>query len=184
MPATDPQLWRGRSGQPLEKERLRPIRPRYPGRTFVKPFGGLWTSTYHERFGGGWVQWCINEEWECPDDGVFRNLWLAYPRADANVYVIDSLDDLVALNERFGAPAYPEWKSSFMEAYPDWLKVAEHYDGVNLTDRGQWQTRLAEPNLYGWDCESTLWFRWCFERVEQLGDRKFVYEEDDAHARA
>ncbi len=26
------------------------------------------------------------------------------------------------------------------------------------------------PNLYGWDCESTLWGKWAFEHVEPLGE--------------
>lgn len=56
-----------------------------------------------------------------------------------------------------------------------WLKfseMAKQFDGMHLTDNGQWATRLPpfdSPNLYGWDCESTLWFRWAFDKVEDGG---------------
>jgi len=51
----------------------------------------------------------------------------------------------------------------------DWEEIAKHYDGVMLTEAGQVHTRYSRPlSLYGWDCESTVWFRDVFEGVKKI----------------
>lgn len=128
---------------------------------WVKPrSGGLWTSTWDPSFGSGWIDWCIGESFAGPAFDV----WLLTPDPAAHVYDIDSLDDLAALIRRFPG------RGSHQPEYPAWDLVAQEYDGVHLTDKGQWATRLAHPiSLYGWDCESTLWFRWTFGAIQHHG---------------
>lgn len=55
--------------------------------------------------------------------------------------------------------------------------IAKKYDAVHLTSEGQWRTRHSTPNLYGWDCESTLWLRWKFEKVEYIGEMGYMRAE-------
>lgn len=137
------------------------------GASWVKPEGGLWTSPYEAYFGSPWCQWCLTEEFRVKRDHPYFHLWLLEPDPNSHIYVIDSEQDLIDLVAAYPAkpisPGYPF-------EYPDWLKVAEDFDGVHLTDEGQWQTRMSQPaNLYGWDCECTLWLRWKFTDVKELG---------------
>ena len=96
------------------------------------------------------------------------------------MYTIDSYADLQTLCRMYGRTETFGEDSKygpFHDTFPDWSLVAERYDGVHLTDEGQWATRLSHPlNLYGWDCESTLWLRWVFDSVEELGRRTFEAE--------
>lgn len=176
--APDQQLWVARSGEALGSDLFQPVRsdPTHPR---AKPDGGgLWTSTWDEQHGSGWVQWCIAEEFDCkPDDPTWEDCWLVTPADDANVYTIDSYDDLRRLCQLYGRThtfGEDSAHGPFHDTFPDWSLVAEFYDAVRLTDEGQWKTRLTHPlNLYGWDCESTLWFRWAFTAAERIGTRTF-----------
>ena len=55
----------------------------------------------------------------------------------------------------------------------DWEQIAREYDGVRMTNKRQWTTRMPRDikdmnlSLYGWDCESTLWFRDVFSKIEK-----------------
>jgi hypothetical protein len=145
---------------------------------YRKPSGGLWTSTWDDRFGSAWVQWCVSEEFRCPPDSVWADVWLLKAKRDARVFVIDSYRDLAELVERYPhralAPSYVPRR----DITPHWLKVASDYDAVSLTDAGQSSTHLSYPlDLYGWDCESTLWLRWMFESVERIEPRAFAVVE-------
>ena len=51
---------------------------------------------------------------------------------------------------------------------PDFEQLAIDYDGVHITESGESATRHTEPGLYGWDCESTVWFRWAFSNVQKI----------------
>lgn len=136
--------------------------------TFCKPRrGGLWTSTFIDRERiSGWVEWCRNESFE--DSG--QECWLLEPAADARVAEIDTHDDLVHFHRLYGRSKTWGEEDRFTDFYLDYTLMAEAYDALHLTDFGQWDTRMTEPyNLYGWDCESTLWFRWAFTSVESLG---------------
>jgi hypothetical protein len=98
-------------------------------------------------------------------DPYSQNWFVLEPDPGARVLVINSLADLTKLLARFPAPlTYPG--SHFI--YPDFERIATLYDGIQLTERGQWKTRLTIPTLYGWDTESTLWFRWCFSECRQI----------------
>jgi hypothetical protein len=105
------------------------------------------------------------------DRKLYYNCYLLYPEV-ANIFVIDSLEDLQDLlyTHRLDTPG---WTGSsgvyYQDEYLDFEELARDYDALHLTVRGQWKTRMTRPNLYGWDVESTLWFRWKFNRVEFLG---------------
>lgn len=148
------------------EERMKPVINRI---CFTKPSGGLWTSTYRPRHGSGWVQWCLSEDFGVPDEGW--RAWRLQPAENARIYTIASLADLQRLLAEFGEQ--PRLFPGMMR-YPDFEAVAREYDAVHLTDEGQWATRLTHPeSLYGWDCESTVWFRWAFDSVAELGVKRF-----------
>lgn len=172
-----PQLWVGRganSRDALGPEHFNPVTHKYEDYPNVKPKGGLWTSTYHPEHGGGWVQWCIGEEFECDrNDPTWQNCWLLEPDPAARVFEIDTYDDLERLCDLYGHTD-PERVGRHRSTYPDWARVAEDFDAVHLTDEGQWATRMTMPlDLYGWDCECTLWFRWAFTDARSLGPQTF-----------
>jgi hypothetical protein len=131
---------------------------------FVKPLGGLWTSTWNaEQHTSGWTEWCESEEF----GAIHEKYWhLLTPKPESRIAVIDTLDDLLAFLRQY--PRAMDARLAFMRnQHLDYERMACDYDALHLTEEGQWRTRLTIPaNLYGWDCESTLWFRWCFERVE------------------
>jgi hypothetical protein len=179
-----PQVWVG-DGEPTAAG-VKPLNvSEYPR---FKPRGGFWTSTWHPRTGGGWVQWCIGEQWGVPADGCWH-AWLLTPDPTARIYTIGSYADLADLYGRF--PRDPAGAhAGLLASCPDWKAIAGHYDAIHLADRGQVETRfgdlLGTPgtgtphlSLYGWDCESTLWYRWAFTSAEYLGQRKFEYVEWD-----
>ena len=129
---------------------------------FIKPVGGLWTSTYtpEEEYQSAWIEWCIREEPEWIKD---VNFFLLVPKEDAQIYVIDCYEDLEQLYSKFGI------SSEVGLTVMDWEEIAKHYDGVMLTEAGQVHTRFSHPlSLYGWDCESTVWFRDVFEGVKKI----------------
>lgn len=127
-----------------------------------KPRGGLWTSTYRSDEISGWAEWCRGEGYACGH----HELFVLTPDPTAEVYEIDRYDDLTALHATYGRT---ERRGSFEYHHIDWTLVGERFAGVHLTDSGQWATRLSSPyDLYGWDCESTLWFRWAFAHIEHL----------------
>lgn len=149
---------------------------------WVKPIGGLWTSTYDSVTGSAWVRWCFAEDWCIPDDEMW-NCTLLHP-ATCRVLEIDTFEDLVTALQRYGRPDAPLLESGYsstkclgfrppIKDNLDFERISEDYDAIHLTDRGQGETRLTIPNLYGWDCESTVWFRPKFEKIEHIGHRRF-----------
>lgn len=142
-----------------------PLGEREPA--FFKPHGGMWTSPYEGEYGSAWCQWCLSEEFRIDREKPDFHLWLLEPDPEKRVYLIDSYEDLEALIDLY--PSGPAFQGLSRE-WPNWKGVSEDFDAIHLTEKGQWATRLTTPySLYGWDCESTLWFRWGFESVEDLG---------------
>ncbi|MEU7399956.1 hypothetical protein [Streptomyces sp. NPDC044948] len=137
------------------------------GTGWVKPHAGtgLWTSpvTAHRTdrtpTDSAWLEWCRSEM-----DSDTSPLWLTeiWPTGDARLLLIDDQAHLAAI-----IAAYPAKPNRYVAhrnggRYPDWEALAaDGWDGVYLTDRGQWATRLPRsgPDLYGWDLESCLWLR-------------------------
>lgn len=150
-----PQLF---VGQKPTKEKMQPIKNNQP--VVPKPLGGLWTSTY-ENGTSEWVMWCDEANFHKPN----TEQWLLTPRQGLNVLIIDSYSDLVYMMERYTEP-FPEIPS--LRTF-DYESMTKYYDGVHLTSKGQEETRLTHPySLYGWDCESTIWFSWVFTEVAAL----------------
>jgi hypothetical protein len=142
-------------------------------RGWVKPRGGLWTATYlGPRLGSAWVQWCLTEGVYVPNDGEWSG-WLLTPRPGIRVATIDTHADLEALYRRYPddyAPHHPK---------PAWYALAADLDAVHLTAAGEAATRFTYPlTLYGFDCETWLWFRWCFESVEPVTGRYELAEQE------
>lgn len=128
---------------------------------FVKGGGGLWTSTYKEEEISGWVQWCKMEEFYTHDN--LDDLWLLTVNPEAKILVIDSEKDAEEIYKEFGFSLHGIMKGL------DFVKISQQYDALNLTEEGQFRTRFTlENSFYGWDCESTHWFRWKFDAVEKM----------------
>jgi hypothetical protein len=147
---------------------------------WVKPRpGGFWTSSLLDDGTSSWLQWCLTEDF----GGPAFDLWELDPDPGATVYTIDSYADLQALAKRFPPVCdhlrpCREWS---MGSGLSWRRVAEAYDAVRVTEEGQWATRLSMPlNLYGWDCEATIWFRWKFTGWRHVGVRTFERPEEVA----
>lgn len=143
--------------------RWRPIRS--IGTGWVKPAAGsgLWTSpvTAHTDDGApsdsAWLEWCRAEMDSDTSDLLLTEIT---PVAGARLLLIDDQAHLTAIVD-----AFPESDSQWIDRgrlYPNWEALAAAgWDGVYLTDRGQWVTRLPQsgPDLYSWDLESLLWLR-------------------------
>jgi hypothetical protein len=133
---------------------------------------GFWTSTYDPRTGSGWVQWCLDEEFCCDRANPVFPLWTLEPDPVARIYTVDTYADLEALVAEYPHRRdYPNrGYGAWTDLKPNWEHIARDYDAVHLTEEGQWATRLTHPlDLYGWDCESTLWLRWMFLSATYLG---------------
>jgi hypothetical protein len=138
--------------------------------SFPKPkAGGLWTSPPGANGGSAWTDWCLSEEYQDPPFPFYELI----PEPDAQMYVIDSYADLVALMAQYGRQPYEDVKPGdalYDVRVFDWEKMAQDVDALHLTEAGQWATRFTHPlDLYGWDCASTLWFGWKFSDVIDLG---------------
>lgn len=168
-----PQLHAPRGPEPFGQDGFRPVEMSENNYPSVKPAsGGLWTSTYLGPQGSDWIQWCMSESFYIDQkDPRTENPWLLVPAVDARVYEIDSYSDLATLCKRHGH----RYDSKGLDyTKPNWSSISEEYDAVHLTARGETATRLSLPlDLYGWDCESTLWFRWKFDTVTPLGPRRW-----------
>ena len=167
-----PQLWCSRN-----KEEIIETIPKIESvknEDFLKPFGGLWTSTYtpNEKYCSDWMEWCAREkpEW------LTGNCYICHPKEEATVYVIENYMDLVNLYKNgFGIKATYSDK-----IFPDYEKLSKVCDGLMVTGKGQRETKFRrvpfEYDLYGWDCESTIWFRDVFEKVVSVRSLYFEGE--------
>ena len=134
-----------------------------------KPKGGFWTSTWHEEtHDSAWVEWCRSTRHYGMDE---QHWWLLTPHAGIRLYTIDSLADFNQCLLDYGFPS-PNLRLGPLFAGQrvlDFEKLAGEFDGLHLTEQGNQETHLSMPNdLYAWDCESTLWFRWCFTDVQRI----------------
>lgn len=155
----DPQLHTTKADWVNLKPVIRPI----ISRLCCKPYGGLWTSTYtpNEEFPSDWARWSESEDFL-----FFNRGYILYPASSAKIYTIECMADLRHLVDKFTG------NKEIFESI-DFAKISNKYDGVHLTDNGFDDTRfnftsndfLLETSA--WDCESTVWFRDVFEKVEQ-----------------
>lgn len=113
-------------------------------KNWVKPTGGMQFSPIESEY--GWKEWCESEDFrDCSED----NCLIVELKQDANIFIIDSLADLLK------APLYKPY-TILSSKVIDFKRLAQNYDCIWLTNKGQIETRFSEPNLYGWDCESVL----------------------------
>lgn len=164
----------------MSREEFVSPRSRLHGWMKPEPGTGLWTSTYDERFGSDWVQWCLSEEFEISRSNPTVHLWTLDPLPEARVFRIHTYADLDELATRYADSGLPGPIKGL-----DWESIAQDFDAVHLTAAGQFTTRFSVPwNLYGWDCESTVWLNWAFGKVADLGavrceGRDPWWEDDD-----
>jgi hypothetical protein len=133
-----------------------------------KPFGGLWTSTLDDDGSCDWARWCRDEQWRDVDHAAW---WELRAITDAPVIEIDTYADLEHLMVAYGMatenanylddPDDPSFQVIDFAAL-----IRDGFVGIHLTEQGQQATRYSLPyTLYGWDCESTIWFDWAFGEV-------------------
>ena len=121
-------------GTEFDPVKFKPIK----NRDFIKPDGGLWASPINSPY--GWKEWCMEQE----QGNLSSSFTFAF---DGKVLVIDSLEDAMRM----------PWLTLFdCIQYPNFEQIAQHYDAIWLTTKGQVETRFSEPNMYGWDCETVL----------------------------
>lgn len=121
-------------------EKVRPVK----NSDWVKPNrdGGLWTSPIDSKW--GWRDWNCQEQFMDCDEG---NCFIVRLKADSKIFVIDSLEDLKNSPLREG----------YSKKVLDFELIAQEYDAIWLTEKGQNETHLSHPvDLYGWDCETVL----------------------------
>jgi len=166
-----PQLWCSRKSQKFTRVRIKPIRNdiSFPS----KPLGGLWTSTFtpNDTLCSDWLSWCYTNmpEWLPESDSC---CWVLFPSPNARIYEVDKEDDYISLF-KLGYGYYNDFVNKWCI---DWEKLSKDYDAFHLTERGlvECSSVFFESNypelcsLYGWDCESTLWFRWKFDKAIPL----------------
>lgn len=118
---------------------------------FIKPNGGLWLAPYNKNneYKSEWHNFLVNEMYI---DIKSMKGTIVRIKENAKILVIDSLDDLKKIFEKY--ELYLDIPTLFRVL--DFEKLSKDYDAILLTEKGQWLTRLSQPNLYGWDIESML----------------------------
>lgn len=142
----------------VSKPKIWPVRN--DPKALRKPLGGFWTSSYDPNYGSDWVRWCIAYRYNDPFDLNWTVLTVS---KSARIAIVDSQLDLAALIER-----YPRTLRNRRGV--DFERLAEEHDGLQVTHAGYLLTRTnrSRPALLGWDCESTVWFRWVFTRSREV----------------
>lgn len=131
----------------LDESRFSPV----TNINFIKPEGGLWIAPYNEnsKYSSGWEEFLINEIGS--DTKGLKGTILSI-KPDAKILTIDSLEDLVKVLENYEYKNNPIRFTKLL----DFEKLSKDYDAIFLTEKGQYETRLSIPNLYGWDIECML----------------------------
>lgn len=119
-----------------------------------EPPQGLWTSTYINRdVVSHWFGFA--PFWNAPS-----HIWLLSPRQDARVLSLAGLEDVRRAEVLYGSPGFGISAAILMRAGFDGLHVQRR-----LVDEAE---RKGHP-LASWSSESTVWFKWAFERVYCIG---------------
>lgn len=121
-------------------------------RLHSKALGGMWTSTLNNE-GSDWIKWCLLEGYDLKPN---KRSWILRP-SGGNLLLINSLDDFERLYKTFSYSI-----NTFQML--NYERMAQEYDGIHLTKKGLINTY---SKLWGWDCESTHWFRWCFNNLRE-----------------
>lgn len=157
---------------------------------FMKPPGGLWTSTWETAFDVGWPSWCLGEDFRTEQ---FEEAWLLEP-VECRVIELAGFDQCHEFMKRYAKelhswPKTDAWESMLEHdpdsvyrraheafntpsmACPVWTEVAKDADCVRLLTPYAFDVRLG-PYLFfnTWDCESTIWLRWRFKGAARRVD--------------
>lgn len=158
-----PQLFWPRNNKFPSKKLMTKVK----GKDWQKPLGGLWTSTLIDN-SSDWVRWCCDSDF-CYDCN--RKAYILVPQKDLKIYEIDSMGNLCWLLHTYPGQLLPGSKFLSMESSVirftsvDWPEVGKDFDGVHLTENGNSELHLGRPyDLNAWDVESTLWYKWKFEK--------------------
>jgi len=125
---------------------------------FKKPKGGFWTSTIKVvadyKITSEWIEYRQNSNWLIKED---ENIYELEVAPNANVYTIKSKKDFENLKTNYSLDA-----NTKSDINIDFEKLqSDGYSGLRVT-------RNTYTLLNGWDCESTLWFKWCFTNVQKI----------------
>ncbi|WP_339061761.1 hypothetical protein [Tepidibacillus marianensis] len=147
----------------------------------LKPSGGLWTSSYDPFIGSDWVQYSFQVGgFRVPDNETWDG-YLLYPNKDVRIYTIDSYKDLESLMKQYRVKSklkFPNFYARRVNYSIDFEKISQEYDAIHLTKKGHLLTKKSYPyNLDGWDVESTIWFRWVFDKTVPVQEA-FVREKE------
>jgi len=136
-----------------------PVRPvRNAAHPWNKPDhgSGMWTSSPCDGALSSWVRWCADNDYGHDwGDGDPKPAHVVLTPEAVPIIEVRHAGDLRALNMVYGIDdlTVPTISGLDFEAM-----AADRYFGLHLTDHGESATRFERPGLYGWDCESTLWF--------------------------
>jgi hypothetical protein len=156
---------------PLEK-----IKNPIQNHIMCKATGGLYTSTYlGQDKGSEWVQWCLGNDFNLPQDGVLK-CWLIDIKKEANIFVVNDTADMHELYDLYSKPMFEGSRTEQI----DYTKMSKEYDGIHITKDGEAITRHPSffarvsdmsrdmRNMYGWDVESTHFFRNVFQNIREI----------------
>lgn len=146
-----------------------------------KPKGGLWTSTYNEVYGSDWIKWLQQNDF-IQSDNAIGGFYMTINK-EAAIYTIDSYNDANALFEEYSywPPFILEFDNPLDEFYQknshffkciDYQKLSDKFDGLHLTKQGFYDCKVRYSPCISpftsFDCESTIWFNWCFDSIQYL----------------
>lgn len=152
---------------------------------------GLWTSSWVDNT-SAWVDYCRGLSLESPLEQQDKLYWHILSPKPARIFVINTYQDLDRLLKTYlwqpdkiqhlNEVALPSDTNGNILIAPmmsllasptfvsiDFERISQDYDGIWLTSQGERETHFPlfeEQNLTHWSCESTIWFRWCFDTVE------------------
>lgn len=151
------QLYLGRS-EP-KPELMRPVENFAEDSYFMKPGGGLWTSSYRDG-SSEWLRYSEQIGHRSAEDGRY----LLQPQG-CRVCTIRSEQEYRTLQQRYSLdndiPLPPELLKLI-----DWERLAEDCDAIWLPE-GRADMSIESP-FHGWDVESVFWTRWSFTGVSAL----------------
>jgi hypothetical protein len=160
-----------------------------------KPSGGFWTSSYNassdfSAYGRGWRDTVIliaqngfnkelcHEIWPIP----YLKVWRLRPSAAAKICTVDTRKDYLNLLAKYGkfTTKYPRVNSEYKYTSSPLIEItslnyeaiAEDYEALHLTQEGFNDNEVGgsgDRSMFNWHCESTCWFRWMFDEIEDMG---------------
>lgn len=146
-----------------------------------KPKGGLWTSTHtpEDEYACDWMRGLSTNaliRLARPKSEVQRAFLLSCA-PDARILHVSSVEEAAAFTAQYSSGKCPlpdmlrsGIGSAITDEITDWCRAFKEYDAVHLTASAADQVMLAKMSGHTtafdtWNCESTLWAKWCFTSV-------------------